>query len=84
MEYNSPELGIISNNTGVDGGNGNDLIWVDPGRCCFVLYSKLNADKVLLQQSPLALPKALKVINTYEIFRRMTVLHIVGVLIPCR
>lgn len=42
----------------------NDLIWVDPRSCCFALYSKLSADKVLLQQSPLALAKALKVINT--------------------
>lgn len=42
----------------------NGLIWVDPGACCFALYSKLSVDKVLLQQSPLALPKALKVINT--------------------
>lgn len=42
----------------------NDLIWVDPGACCFALYSKLSADRVLLQQSPLALAKALKVINT--------------------
>lgn len=42
----------------------NDLIWVDPGACCFALYSKVSADKVLLQQSPLALAKALKVINT--------------------
>ncbi|KZV50612.1 Xaa-Pro aminopeptidase 2 [Dorcoceras hygrometricum] len=38
----------------------NDLIWVDPGACCFALYSKLNMDKVLLQPSPLALAKALK------------------------
>ncbi|CAI9110722.1 OLC1v1010791C1 [Oldenlandia corymbosa var. corymbosa] len=43
-----------------EGGHVNDLIWVDPGNCCFALYSKLNADKVLLQQSPLALAKALK------------------------
>ncbi|KAF3664286.1 putative homeobox-leucine zipper protein ATHB-40-like [Capsicum annuum] len=43
----------------------NDLIWVDPGACCFALYSKLSVDKVLPQQSPLALPKALK--NPVEI-----------------
>lgn len=42
----------------------NDLIWVDTGACCFALYLKLNADKVLLKQSPLALAKALKVIHT--------------------
>ncbi|KAL6222456.1 hypothetical protein ACLB2K_005848 [Fragaria x ananassa] len=38
----------------------NDLIWADPGYCCYALYSRLNPDKVLLQQSPLALAKALK------------------------
>ncbi|KAI3451736.1 hypothetical protein Pfo_008401 [Paulownia fortunei] len=43
----------------------NDLIWVDPGTCCFALYTKLNLDKVLLQSSPLALSKALK--NPVEI-----------------
>lgn len=42
----------------------SDLIWVDAGACCFALYLKLNADKVLLKQSPLALAKALKVIHT--------------------
>lgn len=41
-------------------GEGNTLIWVDPGQCCFALYSKLNAEKVFLQQSPIALAKALK------------------------
>ncbi|KAF7828822.1 putative Xaa-Pro aminopeptidase P [Senna tora] len=40
--------------------NSNDLIWADPGSCCYALYSKLNPDKVHLQQSPLALAKALK------------------------
>ncbi|PIN08888.1 Xaa-Pro aminopeptidase [Handroanthus impetiginosus] len=43
----------------------NDLIWVDPGTCCFALYSKLNLDKVFLRSSPLALAKALK--NPVEI-----------------
>ncbi|MBA0833861.1 hypothetical protein Goarm_006278, partial [Gossypium armourianum] len=38
----------------------NDLIWVDPASCCYALFSKLDANKVLLQQSPLALTKALK------------------------
>ncbi|KAJ8567496.1 hypothetical protein K7X08_019704 [Anisodus acutangulus] len=41
----------------------NDLIWVDPGACCFALYSKLSADRVLLQQSLLALAKTLKVLK---------------------
>ncbi|KAF3649569.1 putative homeobox-leucine zipper protein ATHB-40-like [Capsicum annuum] len=48
-----------SRNTETDCGKA-DLIWVDPGACCFALYLKLNADKVLLKQSPLALAKALK------------------------
>nr|GEX83523.1 probable Xaa-Pro aminopeptidase P [Tanacetum cinerariifolium] len=34
-------------------------IWIDP-RCCYSLYAKLNPEQVLLQQSPLALPKSLK------------------------
>lgn len=38
-----------------------NVIWVDPGSCCFALYSKLNPDHVLLKQSPLALAKAIKV-----------------------
>ncbi|MBA0881538.1 hypothetical protein Goshw_025792 [Gossypium schwendimanii] len=38
----------------------NDLIWVDAASCCYALFSKLDANKVLLQQSPLALAKALK------------------------
>lgn len=40
-----------------------DLIWADPRSCCYALYSKLNSDKVLMQQSPLALAKALKVVH---------------------
>lgn len=43
--------------------NSNDLIWADPKKCCYALYAKLNPDKVLLQQSPLALAKALKVVS---------------------
>ncbi|KAJ4835717.1 actin patch protein [Turnera subulata] len=38
----------------------SDRIWVDSGSCCYALYSKLNPEKVLMQQSPLALAKALK------------------------
>uniref|UniRef100_K7LND7 Creatinase N-terminal domain-containing protein n=1 Tax=Glycine max TaxID=3847 RepID=K7LND7_SOYBN len=45
--------------------NSNDLIWADPKKCCYALYAKLNPDKVLLQQSPLALAKALK--NSVEL-----------------
>ncbi|CAI8583814.1 unnamed protein product [Vicia faba] len=43
------------------GEESSNLIWDDPTSCCCALYSKLNPDTVLLQQSPLALPKALKV-----------------------
>ncbi|KAG5069809.1 hypothetical protein JHK85_002186 [Glycine max] len=46
--------------------NSNDLIWADPVSCCYALYAKLNPDTVLLQQSPLALAKALKV-NSVEL-----------------
>ncbi|KAG4973313.1 hypothetical protein GLYMA_11G064500v4 [Glycine max] len=45
--------------------NSNDLIWADPGSCCYALYAKLNPDTVLLHQSPLALAKALK--NSVEL-----------------
>ncbi|RZB78652.1 Aminopeptidase P1 isoform C [Glycine soja] len=45
--------------------NSNDLVWADPKKCCYALYAKLNPDKVLLQQSPLALAKALK--NSVEL-----------------
>ncbi|KAE8703805.1 putative Minor allergen Alt a [Hibiscus syriacus] len=48
---------VISSQNGVCD---NDLIWVDPASCCYALFSKLNANMVLLQQSPLALAKALK------------------------
>ena len=44
----------------------NDLIWADPGSCCYALYSKLNPDKVHSQQSPVALAKALKVVHIYS------------------
>ncbi|KAF3790670.1 putative Xaa-Pro aminopeptidase P [Nymphaea thermarum] len=40
--------------------NKHNLIWMDPGSCCFALYSNLPSDQVLLQQSPLALAKAIK------------------------
>ncbi|PKA59917.1 Xaa-Pro aminopeptidase [Apostasia shenzhenica] len=36
------------------------LIWIDPASCCLALYANLNSDKVIMQQSPLALAKALK------------------------
>jgi Xaa-Pro aminopeptidase len=37
-----------------------DRLWVDPASCCYALYSKLDAEKVLLQPSPISLSKALK------------------------
>ncbi|CAM6070153.1 unnamed protein product [Sphagnum tenellum] len=41
-------------------GNREAVIWVDPGTCSYMVYSHIPADQVLLQQSPLALAKALK------------------------
>ncbi|KAI6700170.1 hypothetical protein NL676_014494 [Syzygium grande] len=41
-------------------GDSIDLIWADPGSCCYALYHKLDSDRVVLKQSPLALAKALK------------------------
>ncbi|KAK8717547.1 hypothetical protein V6N13_044810 [Hibiscus sabdariffa] len=55
MGVNSSQNGVCENDT-----CDNDLIWVDPASCCYALFSKLDATKVLLQQSPLALAKALK------------------------
>lgn len=52
----------ITGNGSTEGeGNNIDLVWVDSALCCFALYSKLNSEKVLMQPSPLALAKALKV-----------------------
>ncbi|KHG22947.1 putative Xaa-Pro aminopeptidase P [Gossypium arboreum] len=52
---NSGQNGVCQNDT-----CDNDLIWVDPASCCYALFSRLDANKLLLQQSPLALAKALK------------------------
>lgn len=52
---------IIGNGTTEGEENNYDLIWADPGSCCYALYTKLDSDRVFLQQSPLALAKALKV-----------------------
>ncbi|KAA3479646.1 putative Xaa-Pro aminopeptidase P isoform X4 [Gossypium australe] len=52
--------GVCENGTCEAEENNNDLIWVDPASCCYALFSKLDAKKMLLQQSPLALSKALK------------------------
>ncbi|XP_044469572.1 aminopeptidase P1-like [Mangifera indica] len=58
-QLNSSLINIQGNGTKEAEGKA-DLIWVDPCSCCYALYSKLNSDKVLMQQSPLALAKALK------------------------
>ncbi|KAA8531828.1 hypothetical protein F0562_006455 [Nyssa sinensis] len=60
MEINPSETSITGNDTNEAEKNSHNLIWIDPGSCCFSLYSKMNADQVLFQQSPLALAKALK------------------------
>ncbi|XVE82668.1 hypothetical protein DITRI_Ditri16bG0024400 [Diplodiscus trichospermus] len=52
--------GVCGSDTCEEDENSIDLIWVDPASCCYALFSKLDAKKVLLQQSPLALAKALK------------------------
>ncbi|KAL8266128.1 hypothetical protein R6Q59_003472 [Mikania micrantha] len=46
-------------NGAIESEDDSHKIWVDP-RCCYSLYSALSSDQVLLQQSPLALPKSLK------------------------
>uniref|UniRef100_A0A0D9XSR1 Xaa-Pro aminopeptidase n=1 Tax=Leersia perrieri TaxID=77586 RepID=A0A0D9XSR1_9ORYZ len=40
--------------------NENTKVWIDSNSCCLALYSKLNEDQVLMLQSPIALPKAVK------------------------
>ncbi|XP_010943163.1 aminopeptidase P1 [Elaeis guineensis] len=38
----------------------HNMIWIDPSSCSLALYSKLMPDRVFMQQSPLALAKAIK------------------------
>ncbi|KAL3723864.1 hypothetical protein ACJRO7_035954 [Eucalyptus globulus] len=59
-DIGSREDAAESIKTEAEDGDTIDLIWADPGSCCYVLYSKLDSDRVLLKQSPLALAKALK------------------------
>ncbi|EFJ06918.1 hypothetical protein SELMODRAFT_186551 [Selaginella moellendorffii] len=40
--------------------DGKGLIWIDPNSCPLKLYPDIPADEMLLQQSPIALSKALK------------------------
>ncbi|KAF8405177.1 hypothetical protein HHK36_010077 [Tetracentron sinense] len=56
----STETNFTGNDKSVAKEKTHDLIWADPSSCCYALYSKLNCDQVLLQQSPLALAKAIK------------------------
>lgn len=58
------------------GEESSNVIWADPASCCYALYSKLNPDTVLLQQSPLALPKALKVLCLYSFIKLIWIYHI--------
>lgn len=61
-------------------GKNSQLIWADPGTCCYALYTKLDSAKALLQQSPLALAKALKVTFTYSYASKsMTQMYILSV-----
>ncbi|KAK1665184.1 hypothetical protein QYE76_053343 [Lolium multiflorum] len=41
-------------------GQEHSKIWIDSNSCCLALYSKLRQDQVLMLQSPIALPKAVK------------------------
>jgi Xaa-Pro aminopeptidase len=42
-------------------GTANSKFWIDSTSCCLAIYSKLSSHQVLMQQSPIALPKAVKV-----------------------
>lgn len=57
----SPVTDITENDINEEEEKTCGFIWVDPGSCCYALYSKLDSDKVVLQQSPLAIAKAIKV-----------------------
>lgn len=57
---------LTKDNNGVNGEQ-FPLIWIDPATCSYSVYSRLPAGRVLLQQSPLTLAKALKV-NIYSRF----------------
>ncbi|RVW23069.1 putative Xaa-Pro aminopeptidase P [Vitis vinifera] len=56
----SPVTDITENDINEEEEKTCGFIWVDPGSCCYALYSKLDSDKVVLQQSPLAIAKAIK------------------------
>ena len=60
------DIKAVGNGTYEAEENDYELIWADPGTCCYALYKKLNFENALLKPSPLALAKALKV--TFIIF----------------
>lgn len=62
-DINPSKSGVIANGTHDANESSCNFIWIDPRSCCFALYSKLNPDQVLLQSSPLALAKAIKVFH---------------------
>lgn len=41
------------------------IIWIDPSSCNLALFSKLIPNRVYMQQSPLALAKAIKVTSRF-------------------
>jgi Xaa-Pro aminopeptidase len=45
--------------------NENSKVWIDSNSCCLALYSKLDQYQVLMLQSPIALPKAVKVFFSF-------------------
>ncbi|KAF6166596.1 hypothetical protein GIB67_005458 [Kingdonia uniflora] len=56
----STEAHLAGNDTNEESKKNSNLILADPGSCCYALYSNLKSGQVLLQQSPLALAKAIK------------------------
>ncbi|CAM8918820.1 unnamed protein product [Rhodiola kirilowii] len=58
MQIDHAKDGAINGSSKV--AENQSYIWVDPGSCCYALYSILNSEQVFLHQSSIALPKALK------------------------
>lgn len=56
------------NKGGLQNDEDKDLsIWIDPGTCSYMIYCRLPADRIILQQSPIAMAKALKVNGSFNI-----------------
>ncbi|KAL5101196.1 hypothetical protein RYX36_005523 [Vicia faba] len=73
--FTTNELDYVSTSKSVNGKHqtgeeSRNLIWADPASCCYALYSKLNPDTIFLQQSPLALPQALKGFQSVPVIYR--------------